>query len=95
MAKESKKSNGAGDDGYVSRLRLRYSDEVVPSLRKEFGIENVMAVPRIEKVVLNIGLGEATQNVKLLDSAAEELTIIAGQRATITRAKRSISNFNP
>ena len=93
MAKQSKKSGGAGSNGYVSRLKERYRDEVVPSLRKEFGIENVMAVPRIDKVVLNMGLGEATQNVKLLDSAAEELTIIAGQRATITRAKKSISNF--
>lgn len=94
MAKESKKKvNTGGGDAYEPRLRARYQDEVMPSLQKEFGIENVMAVPRIEKVVLNVGLGEATENVKLLDDAAEELTQIAGQRATITRARRSIANF--
>jgi large subunit ribosomal protein L5 len=65
----------------------------VPKLRKEFGIENIMAVPRIEKVVLNIGLGEAIQNVKFLDDAAEELAQIAGQKPTITRARKSIANF--
>ena len=77
----------------MPRLRQRYQDEVVASLREEFGIDNVMAVPRIEKVVLNVGLGEATQNIKLLDDAAEELTQLAGQRATITRARKSIANF--
>jgi len=95
MAKQTKKteSSGSGGDTYEPRLRTRYRDEVMPSLKKEFGIENVMAVPRIEKVVLNVGLGEATENVKLLDDAAEELTSLAGQRATITRARKSIANF--
>ncbi len=90
MAK-AKKSKGS--TAYVSRLRQRYQDDVVPNLQKEFGIDNVMAVPRIEKIVLNIGLGEATQNVKILDGAAKELTMIAGQRAVITRARKSIAAF--
>jgi large subunit ribosomal protein L5 len=93
MAKQAKKTNGGGGGAYESRLRQRYRDDVVPSLQKEFGIESVMAVPSIDKIVLNIGLGEATQNVKLLDDAVEELTVIAGQRATVTRARKSISNF--
>ena len=89
MAKSKKEAPVA----YVPRLKVRYEQEVVPALMKEFGIDNVMAVPRIEKVVLNIGLGEATQNIKLLDTAAEELSLIAGQRATITRARKSIAAF--
>jgi large subunit ribosomal protein L5 len=95
MAKQTKKTASTGNGGgtYEPRLRRRYQDEVMPSLKKEFGIDNVMAVPRIEKVVLNVGLGEATENVKLLDDAAEELTSLAGQRATITRARKSIANF--
>jgi large subunit ribosomal protein L5 len=80
-------------NGEVPRLKAAYTEEVVTKLRNEFGIENVMAVPRIEKIVLNIGLGEATQNIKLLDDAAEELGQIAGQRPTITRAKKSIAAF--
>ncbi len=75
------------------RLRTRYHEEVVADLQKEFEIKNVMAVPRLDKVVLNIGLGEATQNIKVLDQAVEELAQIAGQRPVITRAKRSIANF--
>jgi large subunit ribosomal protein L5 len=75
------------------RLKKLYSDEVVPKLSKEFGIDNPMAVPRIEKVVLNMGMGEATQNSKLIDSAVEELTAIAGQKAVVTRAKKSIASF--
>ena len=77
----------------VPRLLELYNDEVIPKLQTEFGITNIMAVPRIEKVVLNIGLGEATQNIKLLDSAVEELASIAGQQPTITRAKKSIAAF--
>lgn len=90
MAKK-KKTDGAV--AYVPRLKKRYRDEVMPDLQKEFGIENVMAVPKIEKIVLNVGLGEASQNVKLLDDAADELTQIAGQRAVITRARKSIAAF--
>ncbi len=77
----------------MSRLKEKYYNEVVPSLMKEFGYKNIMAVPRVEKVVLNMGLGEAIQNIKLLDSGVEELTMIAGQRAVVTKAKRSIAGF--
>lgn len=80
-------------DGYVPRLRTRFQDDIVPKLQKEFGIDNVMAVPRIEKVSVNIGLGEASRNYKLLETAQKELTNIAGQHATITRAKKSIAAF--
>jgi len=76
-----------------SRLQERYRKETVPALMKRFGWQNVMAVPKVEKVTVNIGLGEASQNVKLLDTAAQELAQITGQKAIITRAKKSIANF--
>jgi large subunit ribosomal protein L5 len=76
-----------------ARLLERYRKDVVPALKKEFGIVNPMAVPRIEKVVLNMGIGDAIQNAKLVDAAAEELTKIAGQRAVVTKAKKSIASF--
>lgn len=77
----------------MSRLKEKYDSEVVPSMMKEFGYGSIMAVPRIKKVVLNMGLGEAIQNVKILDSAVEELTMIAGQRAVVTKARKSIAGF--
>jgi large subunit ribosomal protein L5 len=77
----------------MSRLKDRYLAEVVPSLRKEFGYANVMAVPKIQKVVLNMGLGEGTQNAKIVDTGAEELTKVSGQKATIRRATKSIAQF--
>lgn len=77
----------------ASRLNEKYRKDVVPVLRKEFGIDNPMAVPKIEKIVLNMGVGEAIQNVKIVEAAAEELTRIAGQRAVITRARKSIATF--
>ena len=77
----------------LPRLRERYDTDVVPALRKEFGYTNVMAVPRITKVVVNMGLGEGTQNAKVVDTGAEELNKITGQKASITRAKKSIAQF--
>jgi len=77
----------------ASRLRERYKDEIAPALIKEFGYENVMQVPRLVKVSVNIGLGEAVQNAKALDAAAADLTAITGQKPVITRAKKSIANF--
>ena len=77
----------------MSRLKEKYSAEVVPSLRKEFGYKNVMAVPRITKVVVNMGLGEGTQNAKIVDTGAEELGKITGQKATIRRSTKAISQF--
>jgi large subunit ribosomal protein L5 len=76
-----------------ARLKQKYVEEIIPKLRKDYGIENLMAVPRLNRIVLNVGLGEATQNAKLLDVAVDELTSIAGQKAVITRAKKSISTF--
>jgi large subunit ribosomal protein L5 len=77
----------------MTRLHERYKTEVVPALTKRFGYKNTMAVPRVRKVTLNIGLGEASQNIKLLDTAVQELGLITGQKPVITRAKKSISNF--
>jgi len=77
----------------MSRVKERYLREVVPALMKEFGYANVMAVPRITKVVLNMGVGEATQNAKIADVAQDELGRIAGQRAVVTRARKSIAQF--
>ena len=77
----------------MSRLQERYRDEVVPALRKEFGYTTIMAVPKIERVVVNMGIGEATQNPKLIDAAADELTRITGQRPVTTRARKSVAAF--
>jgi len=77
----------------AARLKERYLTKVVPDLTKEFSYKNVMAVPRIEKICLNVGLGEATQNSKLIDPAVNELGQIAGQRPVITKARRSIAAF--
>jgi large subunit ribosomal protein L5 len=76
-----------------TRLHEKYSSETVPALMKRFGWENKLAVPRLQKITVNIGLGEASQNAKLLDTAAVELGQITGQKAIITRAKKSIANF--
>ena len=80
-------------EGYEPRLKQRYKEEVVPRLRKEFGIDNAMAVPRIEKISLNMGVGEAIANIKVLDDAVEEMASIAGQKPTVTRAHKSIAAF--
>jgi len=80
-------------EGYVPRLKTQYAEQVVPKLKKEFGIDNIMAVPRIERISLNMGMGEAIQNVKILDDAVEEMTALAGQRPTVTRAQKSIAAF--
>src|SRR6266567_8907509 len=76
-----------------SRLRTRYTKEVVPALIKHFNYKNVMAVPKLEKIVINMGLGEAIANAKILDVATDELGRIAGQRPVVTKAKKSIANF--
>jgi large subunit ribosomal protein L5 len=77
----------------MSRLRERYAKDVVPALQKEFGYKNVMAIPKIEKVVVNMGLGEATQNAKIVDTGADEVMKITGQKPVVTRAKKSIAQF--
>jgi len=77
----------------MSRLKERYREEIIPSLMELHGYRNVMEVPRLDKVVVSIGLGEAVQNAKALESAEKDLPVITGQRPVITRAKRSIANF--
>ena len=77
----------------MNRLRDKYSKDVIPALKKEFGYKNVMAVPRIEKVVVNMGLGEATSNAKIVDTGADELARITGQKPVTRRAKKSIAAF--
>lgn len=77
----------------MSRLKDMYQADIVPKLRSEFSYKNVMEVPKIKKIVLNMGLGEAIQNIKILDSAAVELNAISGQKSVITKAKKSIASF--
>jgi large subunit ribosomal protein L5 len=77
----------------MSRLKDRYSKDVVPALAKEFGYKNVMAIPKIEKVVVNMGLGEATGNAKIVDVGVDEIARVTGQKPVITRAKKSIAQF--
>jgi large subunit ribosomal protein L5 len=87
-------SNGsAPSDGGPVGLRRRYREEVAPALRREFGYGNPMQVPRVEKVVVNIGLGEAIANAKALDAAVRDLAQVTGQKPIVTRAKRSIAQF--
>ena len=75
----------------MSRLKERYSKEVAPALAKEFGYKNVMAIPKLEKIVVNMGLGEATGNTKILDTGVDEIARITGQKPVVTRAKKSIA----
>jgi large subunit ribosomal protein L5 len=77
----------------MARLREKYKTEIAPALAKEFEIKNPMAIPRIEKIVVNMGLGEASANAKILDVAAEELKVVTGQKPVITKAKKSIAAF--
>lgn len=77
----------------MARLFDYYKDEVVPKMREKFHYRNSMQVPRLEKVIINMGLGEAIENIKVLDSAAEEIGLITGQKAVVTKARKSISNF--
>ena len=78
---------------YEPRLRNKYKDEIVPQLMKDFGFKNIMQVPKLERIVVNMGLGEAVQNAKLVESAAEELKAITGRKPIVTRAKKSIAGF--
>jgi len=77
----------------MARLRERYTKEIVPALMRDLGYTNVLQVPRLQKIVLNMGLGEAVQNPKIIDGAVEEMTAIAGQKPVVTRARKAISNF--
>jgi large subunit ribosomal protein L5 len=77
----------------MARLKDKYKNEIAPALAKDFDIKNPMAIPRLEKVVINMGIGEAIANAKVLDTAAEELRVITGQKPVITKAKKSIASF--
>ncbi len=78
---------------YEPRLRKKYKDEIIPQLMKDFSFKNIMQVPKLDRVVVNMGLGEAVQNAKLIESAVEELTAITGRKPIVTRAKKSIATF--
>jgi large subunit ribosomal protein L5 len=77
----------------MARLKTRYQETVVPAMIKEFGYKNAMQVPRLEKITINVGVGEATQNAKAIDATVAEITAIAGQKPVVTRAKKAIANF--
>ena len=77
---------------YIPRLKERYNSEIVPTLRKEFDYKSVMQVPKMEKIVINQGVGEATSDKRLVDFAIEEMTAITGQKAVVTKSKKDISN---
>jgi large subunit ribosomal protein L5 len=77
----------------MARLKDKYRNEVIPALMKQFAYDNAMAVPRLSKITVNMGVGEAVSDIKLLDHAVDELGVIAGQKAVVTRAKKSIANF--
>lgn len=77
----------------MSKLNKYYQSEVIPQLKEKFSYQNLMEIPKLDKIVLNMGMGEAIQNIKVLDSAVEELTLISGQKPVITRAKKSIAAF--
>ncbi len=81
------------NEGHMARLKDLYRNEILPALKQELGYSNIMQVPELKKIVLNMGLGDAVQNVKILDSGAAELTVIAGQKPVITKAHQSIANF--
>jgi large subunit ribosomal protein L5 len=84
---------GSEESKFKPRMRESYLQKVVPALMKEFGYKNIMQVPKLERIVLNVGMGEAIQNVKLLESAAGELGAITGQKPLITKAKKAIASF--
>jgi len=84
---------GSEESKFNPRMRETYLQKVVPALMKEFGYKNIMQVPKLERIVLNVGMGEAIQNVKLLEGAAAELGLITGQKALITKAKKAIASF--
>ena len=77
----------------MSRLKEQYQNEIVDAMIKKFGYKNIMEVPKLDKIVVNMGVGEAKENAKVLDEAVEELTLIAGQKPVVTKAKKSIANF--
>ena len=80
-------------DDYTPRMKLRFRDELVPALQQELGLENVMQVPRLDKIVVNMGIGDAVKDGRLLDAAVDDLTTITGQKPVVTKARKSIAGF--
>ncbi len=80
-------------DDYTPRLKQRFRDELVPALQSELGLDNVMQVPRLDKIVVNMGIGDAVKDARMLDAAVEDLTIITGQKPVVTKARKSIAGF--
>jgi large subunit ribosomal protein L5 len=80
-------------DDYTPRMKQRFRDELVPALQQELGLENVMQVPRLDKIVVNMGIGDAVKDGRLLDAAVDDLTTITGQRPVVTKARKSIAGF--
>jgi large subunit ribosomal protein L5 len=89
----AKRDSGSRDKGYSPRLKDRYDDEIRDRLKEQFELSSIMRVPRVEKITVNMGVGDAKINARALDRAVDELTIITGQRAQVTRAKKSIAGF--
>lgn len=92
-SKEKKAAAAVKPENYIPRLKVAFREKIIPAMMNEFGYKNPMQVPRIERIVLNVGMGEAVQNVKLLESAASELELITGQKPILTRAKKAIAGF--
>ena len=93
MAESKKKTASTAAPASVNRLQKKYNEEIRPELVKEFGYSTPMMAPRLEKIVINMGVGDATQNSKVLDDAVADLTILSGQKPVITKAKKSIATF--
>jgi len=93
MATNEEATTGEEASRYVARLKTQYEEVVVPALIEQFGFKNRMQVPKLDKIVINIGMGEAVANAKSLDNAVNDLTLITGQRPVLTRAKKSIAQF--
>jgi large subunit ribosomal protein L5 len=93
MARQRTKTENGSGNGYVPRLKALYVNELRPQLKDELGVSSIMQVPTVSKITLNMGVGEAKTDAKALDSAMDELTIIAGQRAQLRRARKSIAGF--
>jgi large subunit ribosomal protein L5 len=93
MARQRTKTENGSGNGYVPRLKAQYVNELRPQLKDELGVSSIMQVPTVSKITLNMGVGEAKTDAKALDSAMDELTIIAGQRAQLRRARKSIAGF--
>jgi len=93
MAKKDTKAAGVAEFTETPRLKVKYQEETVPALKEKFNYENVMQIPRLEKIIINMGLGAEKDNPKAIEMAAKELGIIAGQKAVVTKAKKSVANF--